>query len=182
MTSAFRHLGMSVEDFCLLVMMAINPKTGEKCYFVDKCLPFGASISCSHFQKFSDAVAHIVKVKTGGRELINYLDDYLFVALLKMLCNEQVETFLEVCKSIKFPVSLEKTFWGTTQLVFLGLLIDTIRQVVCLPQEKITKALEKIAKVLDSKKKKITLHELQKICGLLNVLGWAIIPGRAFTR
>ena len=181
MTSAFRQLGMSKLDFCLMVMKPRNPETGRFCYFVDKCLPFGASISCALFQAFSNAVAHIVKNKTG-RELVNYLDDYMFAALMKLICNAQVEKFLEICELIRFPISMEKTYWGSTTLTFLGLLIDTVRQLICLPKEKIDKALEKIGKVLNKPKKKITIHELQKICGLLNFLGQAIIPGRAFTR
>ena len=39
-----------------------------------------------------------------------------------------------------------------------------------------------INEVLDKKSKKITLNQLQKICGFLNFLGRCIIPGRAFTR
>ena len=179
MTSAFRNLGMSKLDFCLLIMKAKDPKTGIFKYFVDKCLPFGASISCAHFQTFSNAVAHIVRAKTG-KDLINYLDDYFFTVLMKLLCNSQVQTFLDICKLIKFPVSLEKTFWATTQLVFLGLLIDTVLQTVSLPKEKIDKANELITKAL--MKKKITLHDSQKICGLLNFMGRAIVPGRSFTR
>ena len=133
MTSAFRHLRMAVKDFYYLVMKARNPKTGKICYFIDKCLPFGSSISCAHFQAFSNAVAHIVKKKTR-KNLINYLDDYFFAALLKLICNAQVQKFLDICALINFPVSMEKTFWGTTQLVFLGLLIDTVAQMVSIPR------------------------------------------------
>ena len=48
--SAFRILGLSPSIFWLLVMRARNPDSNEMAYFVDKCLPFGASISCTHFQ------------------------------------------------------------------------------------------------------------------------------------
>ena len=165
--------------WCLLIMKAESPIDGKIYYFVDKCLPFGASISCSHFQRFSNAVAHIVRFKTQ-EDLVNYLDDFLFVALLRAWCNQQVQTFLEVCKTIRFPVSLEKTFWGCTSLTFLGLLVDTINQIVAVPVEKIQKALELIDEILS--KKKMTLKQLQKICGFLNFLGRAVVPGRAFTR
>ena len=101
MTSAFRYLGMSVQDFCYLVMKARHPRTRIWYYFIDKCLPFGASISCVHFQTFSNAVAYIVQKKTG-KNLINYLDDYFFVALLKLICNNQVQTFLDVCALLTF--------------------------------------------------------------------------------
>ena len=160
-------------------MKAKCPFDGRWYYFVDKCLPFGSSISCAHFQAFSDAVAHIVSFRTK-KETVNYLDDFFFAALIRLLCNQQVQAFLDVCAEINFPVSFDKTFWGTTTLVFLGLLIDTVRQLVCIPQEKIMKATQLIHETLS--KKKITLHRLQKLCGYLNFLCRAIIPGRAFTR
>ena len=181
MKSAFRNLGIKPEHWKYLVMEAKSPIDGKTYYFVDKCLPFGASISCSHFQRFSNAVRHIVQHKTG-KQLVNYMDDFLFAALLTLLCNSQVHNFLQICKLIAFPVSLDKTFWGTTELVFLGLLIDTINQCVCVPIDKVKRAVHLIDTVLNSKKKKVTLNQLQKICGFLNFLGRCIIPGRAFTR
>ena len=111
MSSAFRHLPMSVKDFCLLIMMARHPKSKKKYYFVDKCLPFGSSISCAIFQTFSDAVTFVVTHKTG-KDNVNYLDDFLFVALLKKFCREQVKTFIEICGMINFPVALEKNYLG----------------------------------------------------------------------
>ena len=124
--------------------------------------------------RFSDSVAHIVRYFTK-KQVINYLDDYLFAALVKALCNGQVSMFLKVCAMINFPVALEKTFWGTTTLTFLGLLIDTVRQVVCIPYEKVQRALNLIEQVLQKKSKKITVHQLQKLCGFLNFLCRAVI-------
>ena len=67
-------------------------------------------------------------------------------------------------------------------MTFLGLLINTINQCVSIPIEKIRKAKQLINDVLQKKSKKLTLNQLQKICGFLNFLGKCVIPGRAFTR
>ena len=181
MQSAFRNLGIRKKDWKYLVMKAISPIDGKTYYFVDKCLPFGASISCSHFQRFSNAVKHLVQWKTK-KDLVNYLDDFLFAALMKFLCNNQIKAFLDICALIKFPVSLEKTFWASTCMTFLGMLIDTANQCVAIPIEKIEKAKYLIQEILQKKSKKVTLAQLQKICGFLNFLGKCVIPGRAFTR
>ena len=181
MKSAFRNLGIKPEDWKYLVMKAVSPIDGKTYYFVDKCLPFGASSTCSHFQRFSNAVKHIVQWK-AKKSLVNYLDDYLFAALRKLLCNLQVKIFLEVCSEISFPVSLEKTFWASTKPTFLGLLIDTINQCVCIPVEKVKKAICLINSILEKKSRKVTLNQLQKVCGFLNFLGRCVIPGRAFTK
>ena len=94
MTSAFRNLGIRKDQWFLLVLMAVSPMDNQTYFFVDKCLPFGVAISCSHFQRFSDAVAHILKWKSGGYKSPNYLDDFLFIALLKSKCDELVRTSL----------------------------------------------------------------------------------------
>ena len=181
MKSAFRHFGIRKKDWRWLVMMARHPVTKEKFYFVDKCMPFGAAISCSHFQTFSDAVALIFKHRTGKRS-VNYLDDFLFIALLKLVCNNQIQEFLRICDVIRFPVSMDKTFWGTTSLTFLGILIDTVKQMVFVPLEKIDKARIIIRQILSNTNKKVTVKELQKLCGLLNFFSRCIIPARTFTR
>ena len=179
LTSAFRNLGMSRESFKYLIMKAESPIDGQTYYFVDKCLPFGSSISCAHFQNFSNALAHIVRWFTK-KDLINYLDDFLFVALLKAFCDGQMDVFMDICKRINFPVSLDKTFRADTVMVFLGLLLDTVNQIVSTPVEKVERAELLIAEILN--KKKMTLQQLQKICGFLNFLGRCVVPGRAFTR
>ena len=142
MRSAFRQLGIKIKHWAWLVMKAKCPE--DKCWywFVDKCLPFGSAISCAHFQEFSNCIAWIVRFRTG-KDLVNYLDDFLFIALLKLACNGQIYEFLKVCKVVNFPVSLEKTFWATTRLTFLGFLIDTVEQIIAIPIEKIAKGTRK---------------------------------------
>ena len=179
--SAFRNLSIRPEDWWLLIMKAKSPLDGKFYFFVDKALPFGHSISCSHFQRVSNAIAHLVKTRSN-KSNVNYLDDFLFAAMAKLLCNMQIRAFIEICEEIGMPVNLDKTFWGTTVLVFLGLLINTRAQTVSIPVSKIEKALDLIDRVLNNKSKKVTLHQLQQICGFLNFLGRCIVPGRAFTR
>ena len=114
--------------------------------------------------------------------MVNYLDDYFFAALKKSLCDSQVEVFLEICKHINFPVSLEKTVWETTLLTFLGLLIDTVNQLICIPEDKIEKALDMIEYFLNKRTGKVTVFQIQKLAGFLNFLCKCIVPGRAFVR
>ena len=119
LTSAFRHLGVLPKDWMILVMKAKHPVTKQVMYFVDKCLPFGHAMSCALFQKVSDAISYLVKFRTK-RPNVNYLDDSFFTAIVRALCNNQVTTFLEVCRQICFPVSLDKTYWATTKIIFVG--------------------------------------------------------------
>ena len=179
MSMAFRHVPLRVRDFDILILKAVHPVMGKTWWFVEKCLPFGSSISCAIFQAISDSITHTVSVKMQ-RPNVNYLDDYLFCEVMKSLCDQQVNKFLWVCDQIKFPVSLEKTFWGTQLLVFLGFLLDTVNKRVGIPVEKVVKALMMIGEFLDTNKTMV--RKVQKLYGFLNFLCRAIKPGRAFTR
>ena len=63
--SAFRMIRLSSDSWPWLVMKAKDPITNEWKFFVDKCLPFGASISCALFQRFSNALCYLFEHKTN---------------------------------------------------------------------------------------------------------------------
>ena len=113
-----------------LVMKTKHPLTGKMLYFIDKCLPFGSSISCAHFQSLSNALAHIVEVKTRtinprlGNKITNYLDDFLFLSLIRALCNQQMEYFFEICELVGCPIALDKTEMASSMIIFLGMLLN----------------------------------------------------------
>ena len=184
--STFRILGLSTLDFWLLVMATEHPISGQTYYFVDKCLPFGHSISCALFQSFSDALTHLaqylIKLKTGveNAALTNYPDDFLFTTLLRELTNTMIDIFMDICKQIGVPLSMEKTERAIVIIIFLGILLDGHFHVLAVPEEKRLAALHKLQDMLH--KKAATVQELQGLAGLLNFLNRAIVPGHAFTR
>ena len=93
--SAFRILGLSKESWKWLVMKAQDPSTGEWKYFIDKCLPFGSSISCAHFQWFSDVLCFLIKYRLRVKKRVtNYLDDFLFITRMLVYYNFMVNQFL----------------------------------------------------------------------------------------
>ena len=91
-----------------------------------------------------------------------------------------VSKFLELCQTINCPVSLEKTEWSASSMVFLGILLDGRRRTLAVPQDKKIKALDLLQIAIN--KKKVTKRFIQKLMGTLNFLHKAIIPGRVFTR
>lgn len=127
----------------------------------------------------SDGIAHILKQKTGFVSC-NYLDDFLHVANTKEDCNLVLDTFLEICSEIGMPISHEKTERPTQTLTFLGIQLDSQQQRMLVPAEKKFRALDDLDEVINSRK--VTVLRLQQLTGLLNFIGRAIVPGRAFTR
>ena len=88
--------------------------------------------------------------------------------------------FLQICATINFPVSLEKTFRASSCMVFLGMLVNTVEMTVLPPVEKVRKAMDLIENMAN--KCKVTVKQIQKLCGFLNFLCRSIVPSRAFTR
>ena len=149
-------------------------------YFLEKNLPFGASISCSVFQIFSDSLRHIAEFLTSETyQITNYLDDFLMVDPSEEGCNRMVRTFLKMCEFIGCLVSLDKTEWASTHMIFLGILINGEEQVLCVPEDKKAKAINLLTWTIA--KRKVTIKFIQQLTGTLNFLGKAIVPGRTFT-
>ena len=164
-----------------LIMKARNPLTGQWAYFVEKALPFGASISCKRFQDFSDALKHILEFITLKKfSCTNYLDNYLFVQLTEQSCNQLVSTFLHLCQEIGRPVAEEKTEYATSIITFLGFLLNGETYHLSIPQDKVDKAMGMLRFGLSNKK--VTIKMIQRLAGTLNFLNRAVIPGRVFTR
>ena len=182
---AFRIVPTLPRQRKFLTMMAKDPITGERWYFIDLCLPFRASISCATFQMFSDSLKAIAEYKfnvmlTHPPKLTNYLDDILFIAIALGVCNEAVDIFLEICHRIGCPISMSKTERAMQLIIFLGILIDGHNLLLSIPEDKKVKAINLINMAINQRK--VTIKLVQKLTGTLNFLHRAIVPGRIFTR
>ena len=181
LVSAFRVLPCKINQFRWMIMKAWDPETNKLFYFVNKSIPFGSSVSCSHFQRVSSALCHVVRFLTGRRGVVmSYLDDFLFVDLSEEACNELLDMFTKLCRDINFPVAIEKTERASPQIIFLGIMLDGVSHVLVIPEDKRLKALNLLQWICA--KKKVTIKLLQQLAGTLNFLHKAIHPGRAFTR
>ena len=179
--SAFRLVPLKRSCWMLLIFKARHPITKKIWYFVDKCLPFRASISCKIFQRFSDALKHIIEGKTQiYMAVVNYLDDFLFITYTIRECNRMMKQFLEIFFLIGVPISKAKTVWATRWITFLGFLLNEAQFYLCIPEEKCDKAVNNLNEVIN--KRKVTVKQIQSLAGLLNFLNRAIVLGRAFTR
>ena len=179
--SAFCLMPILPSQHFLLIMYAHHPISNEVRFFVDKNLPFRASISCRRFQDFSDALKHLVE-HILGEEMIctNYLDDFLFTSVNRQVCDHMLTTFLELCEWIGCPVSHDKTEWSSDRIVFPGILLDGKSLSLAIPIEKKNKTMHLLNWVCQSKK--VTIRIVQKLTGTLNFLMRVIVPERTFTR
>jgi hypothetical protein len=173
--SAFRLLKVAPSDFDQLGFRF------EGKYYFDKCLPMGASISCSIFENFSTALHWFTELQCHNKNILHYLDDFLLGGPAESpLCQITLDTFRDVCKTWGVPLAEDKTVEPVQILTFLGIEFDTLKMELRLPSEKISEI--KIMLELFMHVRKVTLRQLQSLIGLLNFACQVIALGRAFCR
>ncbi|XP_063416228.1 uncharacterized protein LOC134697870 [Mytilus trossulus] len=91
-----------------------------------------------------------------------------------------MNSFDRVCCRLGVPIAHEKTEGPTTKLSYIGLLIDTETMLIQIPEDNVLELKSKIKWVLG--RKKITLRDLQSLCGSLAFCAKALPAGRAFSR
>ena len=157
--SAFHLLLVKRTQWKWLIFKVKHPIDGNFCYFIDKCVPFGASHSCALFQSFSEMLRHLLEYYTGCRyAVVNYLDDFLFIALDWEQANLMVSRFLKISFAIGFTLAEEKTEAADTRVVFLGILLDGKTGHLIVPEEKRLRAIKQLSLVIS--KRSITVLEV----------------------
>ena len=174
--SAFRLLPIHPEDFDLLGMCY----QGQ--FFIDKCLPFGLSVSCALFEKFSTFLEWCLNKVTGSEKFIHYLDDFSACSRTEQGAQVMLDSTLALFAELGVPVAEEKVEGPATCIKFLGLVVDTVKMMVQIPDDKLHDLKNVITHLLQKQGKKITLRELKSLIGKLNFACRAVVPGRAFCR
>ena len=105
---------------------------------------------------------------------------FLILASTYDNCKQYLDTFLHICNEIGLPMAADKTVGPTTCLTFLGIELDTVSEVAHLPDERNQKYLGLLEEFL--RRQRVTLKELQSLCGVLSFPCDVNIPGRAFLR
>lgn len=172
---AFRIIPIHPEDYRLLGFQ------WDGNYYFDKCLPMGCGLSCSIFETFSSSLQWILQSKFQVLAMSHILDDFIFFGPPDSpVCNRSLHSFLCLCESLSLPVKHEKTVHPSTCVILHGIEVDTATLMLKLPQDKLEEAQDKVSAL--SKRKRVTLRELQSVLGTLSFACRAIVPGRAFLR
>lgn len=148
--------------------------------FVDTALPFGLRSAPMIFNAVAEALAYLIRRK-GVKGLDHYLDDFSIVGDPKSTeCSHHLTIALETCVQTGFTVKAEKTEGPATKIILLGIELDSELLQLRLPQDKLDKLRELVAKW--RKRKGCTKRELQSLAGYLNHACKVIRPGRRFLR
>ena len=113
--------------------------------------------------------------------LYHYLDDFVVLGPPgSEECAEHLQILQRVCYNLGVPLAPEKQEGPSTCITFLGIVIDTHRQELRLPREKLERILATLTEW--EKRKSCTRRELESLIGTLQHACTVIRPGRTFLR
>ena len=172
--SAFRMVPVRPADWDLVGMF------WDGMYYVDTCLPFGLRSAPCLFNRFADAL-HWVLATNYQIDAVHYLDDFLLVgAAGQQQCTSSVQVTLSVCERLGIPVAFEKLEGPSTQITFLGIVLDSEARRLSLPQDKLRDILQMVQSWLG--RYKSTKRELLPLIGKLSFAAKVVPAGHLFLR
>ena len=117
-------------------------------------------------------------VNKGIKNLLHYLDDFIFVSKSKedAMANKQI--LLHTFSKLGVPLEPSKLEGPATCLSFLGIEVDLETLQIRLPSERLHRLKEQLAEAVF--KKCLPKRKLQSLTGLLQHTTKVIRPGRPF--
>ena len=146
---------------------------------VDTRLPFGASKSPQIFNELSQAVCKIMKIKYNCK-LICFLDDFLCISENYSECVDILNKLLKLLRRLGFSINYNKIEGPCTELTFLGIVLNTERCTLELPQPMLCSLKETLCNFRNCVK--VTKRTIQSVLGKLNWATQCIYGGRFHMR
>ena len=171
---AYRIIPVHPSDYSVLGI-AWKGKT-----YIDRALPFGLRSAPKIFSAVADFIAWAL-YQQGVAHQLHYLDDFLFLGAPNTEeASRVLETVTKVLHMLGIPIAVHKTEGPDTILVFLGILIDTLKFELRLPTDKLTR----LQQQLDawSTKTSCRKRELESLLGHLSHAATVMRYGRTFLR
>ena len=164
---AFRHLRIDPGDIDLLGIH-------HNSVFLDGSLPFGFRLGSGFFEKCSDAIRYMMS-QAGHNDLMNYIDDLLYVGTPTKIWSSYYD-LLQLLQDLE--VSQSKLVPPSTQVICLGILVDTVNKTLSVPQDK----LKDIVNMVNDwqGRKRCTKTQFQSLLGSLLYITKCVHPARYF--
>jgi len=112
--------------------------------------------------------------------VISYLDDFLIIEESYDSCKQALSQLLKVLRMLGFHINYNKISGPSQQLVFLGVLINTVDMTLSLPDKKLAKFLSLLESFQN--KSRATKRQLESLIGSLNWAAQVVQGGRPFLR
>ena len=165
---AFRHVRIDPGDYDLLGLHCRDA-------YMHTCLPFGTHHGSQIFQCLNNAVHYIVRQR--GLCVINYIDDFVGMGILDV-ARVFFASLFKLMNDLGLTISDNKLVPPSTQVVCLGVLIDTENGTGSIPPEKLDQINDMVHQWMQ--KDTCTKRQLQSLVGLLLYVHKCEKPARAF--
>lgn len=171
---AFRLLPVHPSDYHLLGYCW----NGE--FYFDTVLPFGLRSAPALFTRLAQALQWIAVTRSGSAFIIQYMDDYFFIADSAAACLRLLTIFCDAAAELGIPIAPSKTVLPNQIMVFLGIEFNTVSHRLCLPADKRVRLETSLSEWID--RRACTLRELQSLIGFLSHATKCVPAARFFLR
>ena len=152
---------------------------GEEIYLRDNRLCMGMSSSPYVFSKMSNFIVRAAQ-RRGCDRVVNYLDDFCIINATKEGCTRDQLELVAVLRHMGFDISFKKLSSPSQITRFLGIIVDSQKMNLSLPQDKMDKMMENL-RIVD-RKNKVTKKVLEQLTGYLAHASKVVRGGRVFCR
>lgn len=145
--------------------------------FVELTFPFGARSAALNCQRLTNAVTYIHN-QLGYGPLVNYLDDFAKAEKPALADSAFVNMLYVLQDLLNIELGPEKIVAPSEQMVFLGILIDTIKMTMSIPEDKLQVAVGELKRW--KSRNYASQKQLQSLLGRLCHIATCVRPGRRF--
>ncbi len=149
-------------------------------YYYEKSLPFGLSSSCALWEEYATAAEWIVR-SLGVTSIVHYIDDTLLVtAGEQRKASAVMQLVLRTFATLGLPIATDKLVGPVTQLVYLGIQLDSTTMTASLDAARLADINAMLAKW--ALRRSCSRRELLSLIGTLSFATKVVRPGRIFLR
>ena len=128
---AYRNILVDPKDRRLLDML------WQGNVYIDAVLPFGIHLTPLIFLEADEALEWMM-IQQGTLWVMHYLDEFFTLGPRDSpVCRNNMEIMVAVCSKVGLPVKPTKTVGPATTITFLGMELDSLKEEIRLPQEKL---------------------------------------------
>ena len=120
-------------DYTYVGLQWPYPGHSEPTYMHNTRLMFGARLSASSFNRLTQAVVRIMKLRGRGANVLVYCDDFFVTHKQKEECRAIMNELMGVLRELGFAINYSKLIGPSTKIVFLGVEIDSVAHTLGLP-------------------------------------------------
>src|SRR3954447_10926132 len=169
--SAYRQLPVHPNDWHLFGFVC------EELLFIDTYLPFGCRSSGCIWERYAQPAQWILSRHYAIHRSARWVDDFLFV-FDAANSKEQVSVARKAFDDIGMPMDQGKEVGPSTELTYIGYLINTADFTIGVPSEKREATLKLLEVSMESRK--ISVENLESLIGKLQFNEKAVRKGRSY--